>query len=193
MLTFRDKYKANQFSQNGEDGIVAEVLRRLKIKTGVCVEFGATDGYYCSNTRALINQGWQAYMYERDIKKDTQGIIKAEITPENVNRILPDKCDLLSIDIDGNDFEVWRAYKGDAKIVIIEINSDYPPEVREYDKGTSYTPMVLLGIAKCYFLLCHTGNLIFIKREYLELFPEITGNPLTDFKDYFDYSWTKRN
>ena len=49
--------------------------------------------------------------------------------------------------------------------------------------------MVILGSLKGYFLLCHTGNLIFIQHEYKHLFPEIVGNPLFDYKDYFDYSW----
>ena len=187
MLTFRDKYKSNVYSQNGEDGIIQEVMKRLDIPKGVCVEFGATDGYYCSNTRNLIDSQWEGYMY--DIDPGSTAIQKAEITPENVNDIIPAECDLLSIDIDGNDFEVWRAYKGSAKVVIIEINSDYLPDERIFDKGTSYLPMLLLGIAKGYFLLCHTGNLIFIENKYKELFPEITGNPITDFKDYFDYSW----
>jgi hypothetical protein len=189
MLTFRDKYAKNFYSQNGEDGILTELFKRLEIETGTACEFGASDGFWMSNIRNLIDQGWTGHQF--DIQTTNPEVIKAAITPENVNEVIPAELDLLSIDIDGNDFKVWRAYKGAAKVVVIEINSDLPPYSKVYDKGTSYFPMVLLGIAKGYFLLCHTGNLIFVKNEFKSLFPEITGNPLTQFAEYFDYKWQR--
>ena len=189
MLSFRNKYARNVYSQNGEDGIIEEIFTRIGGK-GVAVEFGAADGFWCSNIRNLMaNHAWDGYQF--DIQTDNEWVKKIAITPENVNDELPENCDLLSIDIDGNDFDVWRAYKGRAEVVVIEINSDFPPEAKVYDKGTSYFPMVLLGIAKGYTLLCHTGNLIFIRNEHKHLFPEIEGNPLKDFDLYFDKSWLR--
>jgi hypothetical protein len=193
MKTFRDKYARNVYSQNGEDGILEEIFTRIvgsiNEYIGIAVEFGAADGFWCSNVRNLMDNGWIGYQY--DIETNNDKVVKTAITPENVNEELPEECDLLSIDIDGNDFNVWRAYKGRAEVVVIEINSDIPPEAKVYDKGTSYFPMVLLGIAKGYTLLCHTGNLIFIRNEHKHLFPEIQGNPLKDFDLYFDRSWLR--
>src|SRR5215207_5667826 len=166
MKAFRDKYGKDQFSQNGEDGIIKEVLRRLKIKKGVAVEFGGADGFYCSNTAALREKGWTVHMY--DIKAVHPYVEEKIIGPVNVNTI--PECDVLSIDVDGNDYNIWRAYEGKPKIVIIEVNSDFKPGERVLNKGTSYTPMVELRLSKDYFLLAHTGNMIFVLNEYKDLF-----------------------
>ena len=128
MLTFRDKYAQNVYSQNGEDGIIAEVVKRLNIKKGVCVEFGAADGYYCSNTRNLIDTGWRGYMYD-NAPTPNKEVQRVKITPENVNEVIPAECDVLSIDTDVDDYYIWQAYEGKAKVVIIEINSGIKPEI----------------------------------------------------------------
>ena len=184
MLDFVKQFGKNYYSQNLEDGIIEEVLKRFKKKKGVAVEFGASDGFYCSNTANL--KGWTKHLYDIN---PTGEVECKNITPGNVNE-LPE-CNLLSIDIDGNDYEVWKAYKSKPSIVIIEINSSFKPNVDHFslDRGCSYKTMVELGISKGYFLLCHTGNLIFLDEKFKELFPEVTGDPLTDVQDYFNYSW----
>jgi len=198
MLDFVKKYGFNQFSQNGEDGILEEVLSRIGIR-GRAVEFGGADGTFCSNTAKLFNEGWSGKLIEGDEMLFGQMLNNSKlpeeiemenafVTPENVNHLVG-KCDMLSIDIDGNDYNVWKAYKHKPPVVVIEINSDVKPEDIVYDRGTSFNPMVELGIEKGYFLLCHTGNLIFIDEKYKKLFPEVKGNPLTDYKNYFNYSW----
>ena len=45
-----DKFKKNVFSQNGEDGIIEELIKRLEIKNLEVCEFGAWDGKLYSNT-----------------------------------------------------------------------------------------------------------------------------------------------
>lgn len=184
MVDFVKKHGFNVYSQNGEDGIIKECLKRMNKTTGTACEFGAADGFFCSNTANL--KEWSRIIYDVNPTGDVK---QAEITPENVNDLVPG-VDLLSIDIDGNDYNVWKAYKGKPAIVIIEINSSYPPEAKVINfQGTSYTPMVQLGISKDYFLLCHTGNLVFVDRKYKKLFPEITGDPLTDTNKYFNKAW----
>ena len=53
-----DKYKKNFFSQNGEDGVILELLKRLKLKKKIlwCCEFGAWDGIHGSNTFNLVKK-----------------------------------------------------------------------------------------------------------------------------------------
>jgi hypothetical protein len=179
MIEFVEKYSKNIFSQNGEDGIIEECLKRMKIEIGSCCEFGAADGYFCSNTRALIEKGWRFTMLEAENGQF--------VTPENVNELVPD-CDVLSIDIDGNDYAVWKAYDKKPKIVIIEINSSLDPQKDFFtpEQGTNFSLMLKLGHSKGYFLLCHTGNMVFIKDEYLDLFDELDGH--YDF-EFFNKAW----
>lgn len=192
MRSFINKYKsAGRYSQNGEEGILKEILKRMKLAKGTAVEFGGGDGFYCSNTAHLRDKGWTVHMY--DIKAVDPYVHQKLIGPNNVNE-LPE-CDILSVDVDGNDYGIWKAYNGHPKIVIIEINSSVNPlsnqPVSDKIKGTGYKPMVELGLSKGYFLIGHVGNLIFVLNEYKNLFPELTADPIKEVNEYFDYSWIK--
>lgn len=202
MLTFVNKYASNKFSQNGEDGIIAECLKRMGIDNGNCCEIGAHDGIFCSNTYNLRkNNGWYGLLIEADEKKwddllknatENSNSTLSFATEKNVNNLLaPFHYNLLSIDIDGCDILVWKAYEGKPDIVIIEINSSLPPDKDYFNpvSGCSYKLMVETGIAKGYFLLCHTGNCVFVLNKYRHLFPEIKGDGLTNWKEYFDTQW----
>ena len=62
-----EKYRYNNYSQNGEDGIIQEIILRLKNKISKdpwCVEFGAWDGNHMSNTFNLIKNGWHGLYIE---------------------------------------------------------------------------------------------------------------------------------
>lgn len=185
MLDFVKRYGRNIFSQNGENGIIDEVLTRIGKDHGTAIEFGAPSREYCSNINHLLE--WNLWFY--DVNPFDPYVHRKEITPDNVNE-LP-RCDLLSIDIDGNDYEVWKAYKGTPDIVVIEINSSLPPMSKWFstDKGSSYITMLLLGLEKGYFLLAHTGNLIFVRGERRGLFPEVVGDGLSNWEEYFNKSW----
>lgn len=176
-----NKYAKNVYSQNGEDGIIAEAIRRINPSYKVATEFGAHDGSFCSNTKALHALGWERHLFDINVEGETSGIVEKEITPENVNDLPP--CSVLSIDIDGNDYNVWMAYKGQPDIVVIEINSSLPPMEPHFtlQQGSSYITMKKLGEAKGYFLLCHTGNMIFVLNNHKELFPDADETFKTDW------------
>ena len=186
MLDFVKRYSDNGlYSQNGEYGLIREVIKRIGLLEGKAIEFGAADGFYCSNTADLCNEfNWSRRLY--DIAPSGNGVAQMNITEETVNH-LPD-CDLISIDIDGNDFNVWKAYKGKPAIVIIEINSSLDPDIEFFhpDKGASFCTMNRLAEDKGYFLLCHTGNCIYVLNEYKQLFPEI--EEVTSEK-FFNEGW----
>ena len=116
-------YSANVYSQNGEDGILLQILEVIPIKDKWCVEFGAWDGQYLSNTCNLIEtHDYSAVLIEAD-KKKFAGLLKrhggnSKVIPlrmfvgfkpeDSLDRILSDKeipndFDLLSIDITSND------------------------------------------------------------------------------------------
>jgi hypothetical protein len=129
------------FSQWGEDGIIQYLISKVPIENEIFVEFGVED-YTESNTRFLLqNNNWQGLVIDSSernieyIKRDPiywRYNLKAEcafITAENINELLlrngiSGDIGLLSIDIDGNDYWVWKAIDCIfPRIVICEYNN----------------------------------------------------------------------
>lgn len=191
---FYNQYARDVFSQNGEDGIVEELFRRLDISSGYVCEFGAWDGVYLSNTFNLIQKGFKGVFIEGD-KDKFQDLLKtcknypniipinAYVDYEGENTLdnllqktdIPSDFELLSIDIDSFDYHVWRSLKlYRPKIVIIEINSGISTNNEEHihtpDKyqGTAFRPTFNLGIEKGYKFVCHTGNMIFVRNDLFD-------------------------
>lgn len=206
MIDFFNKYGANlTYSQNGEEGLLIECLSRIKNINKVCVEIGANNGLWLSNTAMLCKEGWTGKMVESahalwrecvDNWKDYEGSVtctNSHVDAYNINAFVGDKCDVLSIDTDGQDYVIFKALKAKPKIVIIEIDSSIPPTEDRYNSegGSGYKPMAELGISKGYFLLAHTGNLVFVANEFRKLFPEIEGDGLTNYEQYFKTDWLK--
>ena len=52
-----NSYELKVFSQNGEDGIIEEILSRIGVTIGYFVEFGAGNGLQ-NNTAYLLTKGW---------------------------------------------------------------------------------------------------------------------------------------
>lgn len=128
------------FSQNGEDGILQELLARLGIRDGYFVEFGVETGIEC-NCAMLGELGWNGLFIEGSGKyaaletrwghRPGVTVRHALVTPDNVNGLfdeagVPDEPDILSIDIDGTDYWVFQAVTRRAKIVVVEYNSSIP-------------------------------------------------------------------
>lgn len=203
MLTFYNKHAKNEvYSQNGEEGLILEVLKRLKIETGNCVEIGGNNGKWLSNTALLIDKGWTGKFVEADFDlwqdccnnwkgNDKVKAVCSFVSADNANAFIDTDCDVLSIDVDGKDYEIFKAMEAKPKIVIVEIDSSIPPDQDRFNSegGSGYLPMVQLGIEKGYFLLCHTGNLVFVDKQYKKLFPEIKGDGLKNAVDYFRADW----
>jgi hypothetical protein len=188
------QFRNNVFSQNGEDGIIQEVITRLKLsgRENWCVEFGAWDGKHMSNTFQLIsNHEWHGVYIEgnpeffEELKRTTFDFPK--IIPilrmvshnldssHTLDKILsetnmPLDFEILSIDVDSYDLAIWsnmKKYK--PKIVVIEINSHIHPGILEWHhakgRGNSFSATLGVGISKGYTLLCHTGNMIFVRND----------------------------
>jgi hypothetical protein len=209
MLSFVQKHGYNVHSQNGEDGIILECLLRMDYWPGHAVEIGANDGLWMSNTRNILERGasgemprWSGLLVESDFAlyqrcvgnwKDNRSVRVqcCHVNGTNINAFVDDRCDVFSSDTDGADYEIFAGLKAKPKIVIVEIDSGYPPDesIFNRDGAASYRPMVELGIEKGYFLLCHTGNIVFVVNEYRHLFPEIVGDGLTNSELYFNTSW----
>jgi hypothetical protein len=191
------KLERNVYSQNGEDGVIEWVFGKITPRHRVCVEFGAWDGRSLSNTFNLVaHRGWKAVYIEADPRKfeDLKKTAAAHpgITPvcslvsasgeTSLDRILervgiPDDFDLLSIDIDGNDYDVWEAMdRFHPAMVIIEYNVSFPPDYKFIDHGgtafmgTSPACFAELAERKGYALLgCIGTNLLFLRRQYFSV------------------------
>ena len=204
-------YKKDIFSQTGEDGVLAKVLSILPDCDKWCVEFGAWDGQLFSNTCHLVDEaGYSAVMIEgdKDRFKDLMkrhgnkpgfiglnamvGFTEADSLDHLLAQTpIPKNFDLLSIDIDGNDYYTWKAtvqYR--PKVVVIEFNPTIPAEyefVQEPDptlnQGCSLLSLNLLGKSKGYELVAVTKlNAIFVLAEYYPLFG-ITDNSLQTLRE----------
>lgn len=169
-MSILDYADNGNFSQQGEAGIINEALRRMNIPHGTSVEFGAPTREYCSNTLHLEAKGWICYFFDEN--PSDPFVIKQRITPENINK-LP-ACQVMSIDCDGPDYDLWAVYNGKPDIVVIEINSSLDPDTDFYtpEKGCNFSRMNRLAVMKGYFLLAHTGNVVYILNKWRELFPD---------------------
>jgi hypothetical protein len=121
-------------SQNGEDGVIEALFECIGETNRYFVEFGVGDASEC-NTAALLERGWKGLMMDmQDICRNPLAVIRSEyVFPENINALfrkyrVPDSFDLLSIDIDGNDFWVWREIAARARVVVIEYNAAVPAD-----------------------------------------------------------------
>jgi hypothetical protein len=193
------RYEANVTSQTGEDGVIARALELLDERNGWCVEFGAFNGREASNTYSLITaRGYHAVLIESDPSRfaalcavhpdrSTVHALHRRVGFEGEDRLdrllaetpVPVDFDLLSIDIDGNDYHVWEAvqvYR--PKLVVIEFNPTIPNEVdfvqpRDLTvrQGSSLTALARLAREKGYRLIHATAlNGIFVDGRYFERF-----------------------
>jgi len=195
-----NSYAYNITSQFGEDGIIAKIFEILPQQDDYfCVEFGAGDGFTLSNTHTLINQkGWYSIQIEAhpdsyrklmERYEDHPRVICAHrlVSFEGENSLdniltqtpIPQDFDLISIDIDGNDWHIWdslQIYR--PKLVLIEFNPTIPYQVifvqprdmRIY-QGSSLAAFIHLAQKKGYELIATTDiNAFFVDRQYFSLF-----------------------
>lgn len=134
------------FSQNGEDGILDVLLGNLRRRDRYFVEIGAGTGRENNTTWLVLARRYSGLMVEGDraiarrlddLRHFTLGldVVHLMVTPENVEAVL-ERCavrdpDVLSLDIDGNDYHIARALIEVGlrpKIVVVEYNSAFGPE-----------------------------------------------------------------
>ena len=224
-LTPLREHARDVHSQFGEDGIIEEIFRRLgeldrpEDRPIWCVEFGAWDGVHLSNTRRLIEAfGAHAVLLEPDPERFRElagncepfarvHTIRSEVECFGAKRLdtllagtpCPKAFDLLSIDIDGDEYWVWQAVRQyNPTIVVVEYNPTIPyedPYISPQDPGqrhgSSLSAIRDLGGRKGYTLVAVTEtNLVFVQSDRApelrlpdDTIDELTEK-LTDFRTF---------
>ena len=204
------------FSESDEDGILHYIFSLIGTSNKKLVDIGSA-GISISNTaNLLINHGWTGlliegneervklsrkfYQQSEETRNYPPKIINAWITRENINKLLTDNkmegdIDLLSIDIDGIDYWVWKAMDViSPRVVVLEyqciwgpdksVTVPYSPDFKggfigQYGvySGASLAAFVKLGREKGYRLVgCqrYGYNAFFIRNDVgTGIFPEI--------------------
>ena len=199
-------YELRVYSQNGEDGILLYIFSKIGVTNRTFVEFGVGEGKQCNTANLCLNFGWHGLMmdgsrshaysalrYYRRLGKGAADvkILHCNVTAENINSTLLENglggdIDLLSIDIDGNDYWVWKAIDGIApRVVVIEYNAllgysqsstvKYEPNFERFGTdrsgiyhGASLAALERLGASKGYVLLgCDSSgvNAFFVRKD----------------------------
>lgn len=200
-------------SQVGEDGVIAHILERLEIASGWCVEFGAWDGKYNANTWDLVhNRGWKAVYIEANESAFAMLVENSSALPDvhcinefieiegpkSLDALLartpiPKDFDFLVIDIDSNDWHIWKSLQGyRPRVVMIEFSEFCPPEifyVKDPDapgpSSASLSAVCELGKQKGYELVAVVGgNAIFVLNEYSNRFDIRDNSPQGMFKSF---------
>ena len=204
------------YSQEGVDGILLHIFSKIGVEQRRFVEIGCGDGRECNTANLSLNLGWSGVLIDADKLKLTSArhfyrrmlqhkctevqILDSHLSCENVNGViaaagLSGGIDLLSIDIDGNDYWIWKALTVvEPRVVVVEYNASFGPEQTvtvPYDPnfecfkahpsgfyhGASLAALTKLGAAKGYALVAVESqgvNALFLRRDLAEgVFPEL--------------------
>lgn len=136
------------FSQNDEDGMIAEIFRRIGAPTRTFAEIGVGDGAE-NNTRLLLHAGWRGWWgegsaasaaairrnFSRELGEGRLALSEGMLTAENVAAVLqtagvPAEPDLLSIDVDQHTYHLWAALPAmRPRVVVVEYNATFRPPI----------------------------------------------------------------
>ena len=197
--TYLQVVRSNVTSQAGEDGIIERVFSMIGASNKWCVEFGAWDGRHLSNTwNLLINKKWYGVLIESDSARfqklqqthahhDRAILVNRFITlygGDSLDAVLaetpaPLDLDLISIDVDGQDWHLWNSLERyRPRLVIVEFNYSIPNDVYyvqdpdpNVHEGSSLLAMIELGKQKGYELIATTPlNAFFVVKELFDQF-----------------------
>ena len=141
-----NRHESKVFSQHGEDGIIAEIFRRIGATDRRFVEVGVGNGLECNSTY-LLWRGWKGLWMDGDahslqaaalefrsaINSGGLTIVHAIVSGQNIAELfaryeIAHELDFLSLDIDRNTWFLWKALaKWKPRAVCVEYNASIPP------------------------------------------------------------------
>lgn len=152
------------YSQNGEDGVLLLVFAIIGATNRRCIEICAGNGEECNTANLLINFGWEGLLFDGNPNRAEEGraffastretrywppkFVNAWITRESIDALIRTNgfsgpIDLLSLDIDGNDYWIWEAIECvQPRAVILEYQKAWGTEsyTQEYDPSFVWRP-----------------------------------------------------
>jgi len=204
------------YSQNGEDGILLYIFSVIGFSNRRGIEIGCGNGVECNTANLLIHHDFDGLLVDGDKlnvrygkafyrrNKDTRTwqprLVHAFVNAENINDLIQQndfqgETDVLSIDIDGMDYWVWKAINCiSPRVVVTECNNLWEPEAAktipydpnfvsdspEYYAGASLAAMNKLAKEKGYRLIGanrYGFNAFFLRNDIdakQQYFPEVT-------------------
>ncbi len=163
-------------SQNGEDGIIWYLFDKIGWQNKNAIEIGYSESGGNNVDLMVQREGWRSLVIDKQfnypfIQKKNQTAITASVTAENVNELLSregwtGEVDLFSLDVDGNDYWIWKALALKPRVVVVEYNASFGPEqsvttkynpdfkrVHSYYHGASLKALTKLATEKGYTLI----------------------------------------
>lgn len=183
------RYEEKVYSQNGEDGVLKKIFEIIGVTNQYYVEFGTENGSECNTRRLREQDKWNGLLMDGGYENQNINLRKEFITADNINYLfqkynVPKQFDLLSVDVDFNDWYIWKALDNyQSRVVVIEYNATHLPDEdriviydpRRWDGsnyfGASLLALYNLGISKGYSLVYADAkgvNLFFIRNDVIE-------------------------
>lgn len=182
---------ATWFSQNGEDGIIQFLLAQMESPTMRCVEIGAGEGIENNTTNLVVHHGYRGLMVDPSWALEHVGsaffakvhttrerppvLLRDFAEPSNVDDLVTQagfdgEVDVLSIDVDGNDYWLFEALTVvQPRIVILELNLQLGPDAcvaMPYTPGYAYWDQSISGrlgaSVRAYDALARRKGLVFV-------------------------------
>jgi len=154
-------------SQNGEDGILLYIFSLIATTNRRVVEICAGDGVECNAANLIVHHGWRGLLFDGDPAQVARGnefyascrttfvapptFVHAWLTAENINALVAGHgfsgpIDLLSLDVDGNDYWIWKALDCvEPRVVVLEFNANCGPD---HADAMSYNPGYRLDLSQ---------------------------------------------
>lgn len=178
-----NEYEKKIYSQNGEDGVIEKIFEIIGTVSKDYVEFGVENGQECNTSYLRQHQHWQGLMMDGRYQDPAINLQKEFISAENINQLfqhykVPLEFDLLSIDIDYNDFYVWKAINDQyrPRVVVIEYNASHLPyedKVVKYDPTAQWDSSNYFGasiLAYCKLAQKKGYSLVYAENRGVNLF-----------------------
>lgn len=200
-----EKFEYSLFSQNGEDGILRYLYSTIGSKSKLFLEFGFGvlennslrlimkenfGGIFIDGSMTSVRHFNNAarYLKLHHVRAIHQFLDLNNLEPTIKECRLPEEIDLLSIDVDGNDYWFWQGLNClSPRVAVVEYNASLGPEASltvPYDPtfdrrrfgacwfyhGASLTALQRLGERKGYGLVgCDSNgiNAFFVREDCL--------------------------